>query len=119
MRVGDWVLAIGNPFGVGQTVTSGIISALARTAVSISDYQFFIQTDAAINQGNSGGPLFDLNGNVIGINTAIIQGANTIGFAVPMDPIKKILKDLENKDVSLRASNNVIQEQIFSVEIEA
>jgi S1-C subfamily serine protease len=71
LAVGDVVLAIGDPFGVGQTVTHGIVSALARTQVGISDYQFFIQTDAAINPGNSGGALVDLNGRLVGINTAI------------------------------------------------
>ncbi|NBX03353.1 MAG: serine protease, partial [Alphaproteobacteria bacterium] len=71
LEVGDMVLAIGNPFGVGQTVTSGIISALARGAAGVSDYQFFIQTDAAINPGNSGGALVDLSGKLIGVNTAI------------------------------------------------
>ena len=71
MLVGDVVLAIGNPFGVGQTVTHGIISALARTQVGITDYQFFIQTDAAINPGNSGGALVDMTGKLAGINTAI------------------------------------------------
>jgi S1-C subfamily serine protease len=69
----DLVLAIGNPFGVGQTVTHGIVSALARTQVGITDYQFFIQTDAAINPGNSGGPLVDMAGRLVGINTAIFH----------------------------------------------
>lgn len=86
VEVGDLVLAIGNPFGVGQTVTSGIVSALARTNVEISDFQFFIQTDAAINPGNSGGALLDMHGKVIGINTAIFSksgGSHGIGFATP------------------------------------
>ncbi|WEK05868.1 MAG: DegQ family serine endoprotease [Candidatus Devosia phytovorans] len=86
LLVGDLVLAIGNPFGVGQTVTSGIVSALARTGVESSDYEFFIQTDAAINPGNSGGALVDLNGNLVGINTAIYSqtgGSVGIGFAIP------------------------------------
>ncbi|MEZ5896097.1 MAG: Do family serine endopeptidase [Parvularculaceae bacterium] len=93
-EVGDVVLAIGNPFGVGQTVTSGIISALARTAVSISDYQFFIQTDAAINPGNSGGALIDIDGKVIGINTAIFSrsgGSNGIGFAIPARLVQQVI----------------------------
>jgi len=92
--VGDVVLAIGNPFGVGQTVTSGIVSALARTAVSISDYQFFIQTDAAINPGNSGGALVDIDGNLIGINTAIYTRtgeSNGIGFAIPSRLVQQVL----------------------------
>ncbi len=86
LLVGDLVLAIGNPFGVGQTVTSGIVSALARTGVEASDYEFFIQTDAAINPGNSGGALVDLNGQLVGINTAIYSqtgGSVGIGFAIP------------------------------------
>ncbi|WP_244488982.1 Do family serine endopeptidase [Devosia sp. Root635] len=86
LLVGDLVLAIGNPFGVGQTVTSGIVSALARTGVESSDYEFFIQTDAAINPGNSGGALVDLDGHLVGINTAIYSqsgGSVGIGFAIP------------------------------------
>lgn len=86
LQVGDLVLAIGNPFGVGQTVTSGIVSALARTGVESSDYEFFIQTDAAINPGNSGGALVDMDGHLVGINTAIFSqsgGSVGIGFAIP------------------------------------
>src|SRR5688572_3249675 len=81
LAVGDLVLAIGNPFGVGQTVTSGIVSALARTEVGISDYQFFIQTDAAINPGNSGGALVNMKGELVGINTAIFsRSGGSIGI---------------------------------------
>jgi Do/DeqQ family serine protease len=86
LQVGDLVLAIGNPFGVGQTVTSGIVSAVARSGVDTGDYQFFIQTDAAINPGNSGGALVDLDGRLVGINTAIYSqsgGSVGIGFAIP------------------------------------
>lgn len=86
LLVGDLVLAIGNPFGVGQTVTSGIVSGLARTGVEASDYEFFIQTDAAINPGNSGGALVDMDGHLVGINTAIYSqsgGSVGIGFAIP------------------------------------
>lgn len=93
-EVGDIVLAIGNPFGVGQTVTNGIISALARTAVSISDYQFFIQTDAAINPGNSGGALIDTEGKLLGVNTAIYSrsgGSNGIGFAIPARLVQQVI----------------------------
>ena len=93
-EVGDIVIAIGNPFGVGQTVTHGIISALARTSVGISDYQFFIQTDAAINPGNSGGALIGGDGRLIGINTAIYSrsgGSNGIGFAVPANSVKQFI----------------------------
>ena len=88
LLVGDLVLAIGNPFGVGQTVTGGIVSGLARSGVGVSDFQSFIQTDAAINPGNSGGALVSMNGVVIGINTAIFSrsgGSQGIGFAVPSD----------------------------------
>ena len=95
LEVGDLVLAIGNPFGVGQTVTSGIVSALARTRIGVSSYQFFIQTDAAINPGNSGGALIDMNGQLIGINTAIFTrsgGSNGIGFAIPVSMVRAILK---------------------------
>jgi Do/DeqQ family serine protease len=94
LEVGDIVLAIGNPFGVGQTVTSGIVSALARTRVGISDYQFFIQTDAAINPGNSGGALVDMNGRVVGINTAIYSrsgGSNGIGFSIPSNMVRVVV----------------------------
>lgn len=93
LEVGDLVLAVGNPFGVGQTVTSGIVSALARTNVGISGYSAFIQTDAAINPGNSGGALVDLNGQLIGINTAIFSksgGSIGIGFAIPVSLVKNV-----------------------------
>ena len=92
--VGDVVLAIGNPFGVGQTVTHGIISALARTQVGITDYQFFIQTDAAINPGNSGGALVDMTGKLAGINTAIYSrsgGSQGIGFAIPANMVRVVV----------------------------
>ena len=98
LEVGDLVLAIGNPFGVGQTVTSGIVSALARTAVGIADYSFFIQTDAAINPGNSGGALIDLDGNLVGINTAIFSrtgGSLGIGFAVPANMVGSVVAGVE------------------------
>ena len=94
LQVGDVVLAIGNPFGVGQTVTHGIVSALARTQVGITDYQFFIQTDAAINPGNSGGALVDLAGRLIGVNTAIFSrsgGSQGIGFAIPVNMVKVVV----------------------------
>jgi Do/DeqQ family serine protease len=94
LQVGDVVLAIGNPFGVGQTVTQGIVSALARTQLGITDYQFFIQTDAAINPGNSGGPLVDMAGRVIGINTAIYSrsgGSQGIGFAIPANMVRVVV----------------------------
>ena len=95
LAVGDLVLAIGDPFGVGQTVTSGIVSALARTKVGISDYQFFIQTDAAINPGNSGGALVDMDGRLVGINTAIFSksgGSHGIGFAIPSNMVRLVVQ---------------------------
>ncbi len=94
LEVGDLVLAIGNPFGVGQTVTSGIVSALARTTVGIADYRFFIQTDAAINPGNSGGALVTMDGGLVGINSAIYSrsgGSIGIGFAVPSNMVRAVL----------------------------
>ena len=94
IEVGDFVLAIGNPFGVGQTVTQGIVSALARTQIGINDYGFFIQTDAAINPGNSGGALVDLSGKLVGINSAIISrsgGSAGIGFAIPVNMVKSVI----------------------------
>ncbi|RDD61698.1 DegQ family serine endoprotease [Ferruginivarius sediminum] len=98
LKVGDLVLAIGNPFGVGQTVTSGIVSGLARTAVGISDYSFFIQTDAAINPGNSGGALVTLDGKLAGINTAIFSksgGSVGIGFAIPANMVRTVVKSVQ------------------------
>ena len=95
VEVGDLVLAIGNPFGVGQTVTSGIVSAVARTQVGITDYSFFIQTDAAINPGNSGGALITLDGRLVGVNTAIYSRNNAgsvgIGFAVPSNMVRTVI----------------------------
>src|SRR5712675_1421413 len=98
LEVGDVVLAIGNPFAVGQTVTHGIVSALARTEVGITDYQFFIQTDAAINPGNSGGALVDLSGRLVGINTAIFSrsgGSQGIGFAIPVNMVKGVISSAQ------------------------
>ncbi len=97
LQVGDQVLAIGNPFGVGQTVTSGIVSALGRNQLGINMFENFIQTDAAINPGNSGGALIDVNGNLEGINTAIYSrsgGSMGIGFAIPVSMAKKVLSDI-------------------------
>jgi len=94
-RIGDWVIAIGNPFGLGGTVTSGIISARNRS-IGLSRYEDFIQTDASINSGNSGGPLFDMNGDVIGINTAILgrSGSIGIGFSIPSNSAKLVINQL-------------------------
>jgi serine protease DegQ len=97
LQVGDQVLAIGNPFGVGQTVTSGIVSALGRNQLGINTFENFIQTDAAINPGNSGGALVDVNGNLMGINTAIYSrsgGSMGIGFAIPVSTAKMVLEGI-------------------------
>ena len=97
LQVGDVVLAIGNPFGVGQTVTSGIVSALGRSQLGINTFENFIQTDAAINPGNSGGALVDVNGHLMGINTAIYSrsgGSLGIGFAIPISTAKQVMQDL-------------------------
>ena len=94
LEVGDLVLAIGNPFGVGQTVTSGIVSALARTAVGVADYRYFIQTDASINPGNSGGALVAMDGGLVGINAAIYSrggGSIGLGFAIPSNMVKAVI----------------------------
>jgi Do/DeqQ family serine protease len=99
LQVGDLVLAIGNPFGVGQTTTSGIVSALARTHVGISDFGFFIQTDAAINPGNSGGALINMAGELVGINTAIFSqsgGSIGIGFAIPSNMVRAVMESARN-----------------------
>src|SRR4029079_4844587 len=96
-QVGDIVLAIGNPFGVGQTVTSGIVSALGRSQLGINTFENFIQTDAAINPGNSGGALVDTNGNLLGINTAIYSrsgGSLGIGFAIPVSTARQVMESL-------------------------
>ena len=97
LEVGDLVLAIGNPFGVGQTVTSGIVSALARTQIGINDFNFFIQTDAAINPGNSGGALVTLDGKLVGVNSAIYSksgGSVGIGFAIPSNMVRSVLRGI-------------------------
>jgi len=94
LEVGDLVLAIGNPFGVGQTVTNGIVSATARASTGITDYGFFIQTDAAINPGNSGGPLVDMDGDLVGVNTAILSRSGTssgVGFAIPALTVRQVV----------------------------
>jgi len=101
IKVGDWVLAIGNPFGLGHTVTQGIISATGR-AIGSGPYNDFLQTDAPINPGNSGGPLVNLKGNVIGINTAIIAGGQGLGFAIPSNMAKSIISQLKEKGKVIR-----------------
>lgn len=109
-QVGDQVLAIGNPFGVGQTVTGGIISALARTDVGITDYSFFIQTDASINPGNSGGALVDMNGDLVGVNTAIFSRSGTsagVGFAIPAEMVKRVVEGAVKDGKVIRAWSGV------------
>ena len=96
LEVGDWVMAIGNPFGLGHTVTTGIVSAKGRT-IGAGPYDDFIQTDASINPGNSGGPLFNMRGEVIGINTAIVAGGQGIGFAIPSNMAKEVLLQLHDR----------------------
>jgi len=98
IRVGDWVMAVGNPFGLGHTVTAGIISAKGRV-IGAGPYDDFLQTDAAINPGNSGGPLFDMNGEVVGVNTAIVAQGQGIGFAIPINLAKEILTQLKTGQV--------------------
>jgi serine protease DegQ len=105
VKVGDAVLAIGNPFGVGQTVTHGIVSALGRNQLGINTFENFIQTDAAINPGNSGGALIDVNGNLLGINTAIYSrsgGSMGIGFAIPVSTAKQVLEGIVKEGVVTR-----------------
>jgi Do/DeqQ family serine protease len=105
LLVGDVVLAIGNPFAVGQTVTHGIVSAVARTQVGITDYQFFIQTDAAINPGNSGGALVDMSGRLVGINTAIFSrsgGSQGIGFAIPVNMVRVVVASAKSGGASVK-----------------
>jgi serine protease Do len=96
LEIGEWVVAIGNPFGLGHTVTAGIVSAKGRI-IGSGPYDDFIQTDASINPGNSGGPLFNLKGEVVGINTAIIQGGQGIGFATPVQLARSVLDQLKDK----------------------
>jgi serine protease DegQ len=97
LKVGDWVLAVGNPFGVGQTVTAGIVSALSRTHLGINTFENFIQTDAAINPGNSGGALVDAAGNLVGVNSAIYSrtgGSQGIGFAIPVSIARQVMEQI-------------------------
>jgi len=102
LRVGEWAIAIGNPFGLDQTVTVGVISATGRSDVGIATYENFIQTDASINPGNSGGPLVNLKGEVIGINTAIVAAGQGIGFAIPINMVKRVVDQLVDKGKVVR-----------------
>jgi serine protease Do len=110
-EVGEWVMAIGNPFGLGQTVTSGIVSAKERV-IGSGPYDDFIQTDASINPGNSGGPLINSNGEVIGINTAIVAGGQGIGFAIPVNMAKTIISQLKEKGKVTRGWLGVVIQSI-------
>src|SRR5215510_4955887 len=102
LRVGEWAIAIGNPFGLDQTVTVGVISATGRSDVGVATYENFIQTDASINPGNSGGPLLNLKGDVIGINTAIVAAGQGIGFAIPINMVKRVVDQLVEKGKVVR-----------------
>jgi Do/DeqQ family serine protease len=102
VRVGEWAIAIGNPFGLDQTVTVGVVSATARADVGIATYENFIQTDASINPGNSGGPLVNLRGEVIGINTAIVAAGQGIGFAIPANMVKRVTSQLVDRGKVMR-----------------
>ncbi|HWR72381.1 MAG TPA: Do family serine endopeptidase [Nitrospirota bacterium] len=97
LRVGEWAIAIGNPFGLDHTLTVGVVSATGRSEVGIAAYENFIQTDASINPGNSGGPLLNVHGEVIGINTAIVASGQGIGFAIPINMARKVMDDLVKK----------------------
>ena len=97
LRIGQWAIAIGNPFGLDRTVTVGIISATGRTKVGVATYEAFIQTDASINPGNSGGPLLNLEGRVVGINTAIVSSGQGIGFAIPINMVREVMNQLVSK----------------------
>src|SRR5215470_10339067 len=102
LQVGEWAIAIGNPFGLDQTVTVGVISATGRSDVGIATYENFIQTDASINPGSSGGPLVNLKGEVVGINTAIVAAGQGIGFAIPINMVKRVVDQLVDKGKVIR-----------------
>jgi|SoiMethySBSTD1v2_1073268.scaffolds.fasta_scaffold55277_5 serine protease Do len=102
LRVGEWAIAIGNPFGLDQTVTVGVISATGRSDVGVATYENFIQTDASINPGNSGGPLINLKGEVVGVNTAIVAAGQGIGFAIPINMVKRVVDQLVEKGKVVR-----------------
>lgn len=111
LEVGEWVLAMGNPFGLSHTLTVGVVSAKGRTSLGISDYEDFIQTDAAINPGNSGGPLVNLDGNVVGVNTAIFSrtgGSMGVGFAIPSNLAKNIANQLIDKGKVIRGYLGIV-----------
>src|SRR5881628_1994183 len=112
LRVGEWAIAIGNPFGLDQTVTVGVVSATGRADVGIATYENFIQTDASINPGNSGGPLVNLRGEVIGINTAIVATGQGIGFAIPANMVKRVTSQLIDRGKVTRGCIGVAMEPL-------
>src|SRR5882724_7231771 len=114
LRVGEWAIAIGNPFGLDQTVTVGVVSATGRADVGIATYENFIQTDASINPGNSGGPLVNLRGEVIGINTAIVASGQGIGFAIPANMVKRITGQLMDRGKVTRGWIGIAMEPLTS-----
>jgi S1-C subfamily serine protease len=114
LRVGEWAIAIGNPFGLDNTVTVGVVSATGRADVGIATYENFIQTDASINPGNSGGPLVNLRGEVIGINTAIVATGQGIGFAIPANMVKRITGQLMDRGKVTRGWIGVAMEPLTS-----
>jgi serine protease Do len=117
VEVGDIALAIGNPFGLGQTVTMGIVSATGRGGLGIEDYEDFIQTDASINPGNSGGALVNTKGELIGINTAILSGSGGnqgVGFAIPIDMVRQVMTQLKDKGAVTRARLGIYFDQSTS-----
>src|SRR5213596_3275594 len=114
LRVGEWAIAIGNPFGLDQTVTVGVVSATGRADVGIATYENFIQTDASINPGNSGGPLVNLRGEVIGINTAIVATGQGIGFAIPANMVKRITGQLMDRGKVTRGWIGIAMEPLTS-----
>jgi Do/DeqQ family serine protease len=112
LRVGEWAIAIGNPFGLDQTVTVGVVSATGRADVGIATYENFIQTDASINPGNSGGPLVNLRGEIIGINTAIVASGQGIGFAIPANMVKRITAQLIDRGKVTRGWMGIAMEPL-------
>jgi len=112
LRVGQWAIAIGNPFGLDRTVTVGIISATARTRVGVAAYENFIQTDASINPGNSGGPLLNLDGRVIGVNTAIVASGQGIGFSIPINMAKDVMRQLMTRGRVVRGWLGIVIQDV-------
>ena len=123
IRVGDWVVAIGNPFGLSHTVSAGIVSAKGRTRQDVqglgdqTGYYNFLQTDASINPGNSGGPLLDMSGRVVGINTAIRARANNIGFAIPINMVKELLPRLLKDGKVYRSAIGIVVSSLLPEDI--